>query len=89
MLRALASVLGLGVVGWQVPTSAGGFVWEWDKVVFVDAAKQRRCFAWGLFCASVGPRFGWAGDGVFTQMCAELEGLCMGVFFAEDGPHYT
>ena len=50
--------------------------------MFVDAAKQYGLFGWGMFCARVGVRFGWCEEGVRTQMCAELFGLCHSIQFA-------
>ena len=42
ILRSLASALGLAVKGWSPLATMPSFVWNWSKVLSVDAARQRR-----------------------------------------------
>ena len=82
ILRAFASVIALAATGWSPPVGKAPFVWSWEGVLFVDAARQHGRFGYGLFGVSVGARFGWAGVGVLTQQCAELFALLAGVRLA-------
>ena len=41
---------------------------SFNNSVFVDAARQRRTYALGIYCEHEGVRFGWLGVGVMAQM---------------------
>ena len=90
LLRSLASVYALGLTGWSPEQTTHDFGFRWDQAVFVDAAKQRGHYCYGLFGYGLGTRFGWCsgsghtvgGDGVKSQMGAELFGLCQGIRYA-------
>ena len=82
ILRSLASVWGLAVKVWSLLATIPSFVWNLSRVLSVDAARQRRLYAGGLFVDCLGSQFEWCGGEVMTQMCAELWALCMGIRLA-------
>jgi hypothetical protein len=73
VLRGLACLLGLGVLGWSVPKQVPQ-EWSWDRVVFADSARQGPDQVWGLFSQGFGSRLGDC-DFAKTQQSGELEGL--------------
>ena len=75
-------MLALAYHGWEPRPKEPLLLWDWDRVLFVDAAQMVGYFCFALFGPSIEARFGWFGDMVLSQQVAELAGLIKGTRIA-------